>query len=63
MILSLTYISKDLCIFNQVRSRFIYLLSLGTISLYTRGLYFLINNLTFIKFNIKTIVLIKLISI
>lgn len=50
MIQHLTYTSKNLYIFNQIKSRSTYLLSsLSTTSLYTRCLCFLVNALTFIE--------------
>ena len=60
MILNQVYISKSLYAFNHVKSRPIYLLGLGVIHLQIKSFYHLVNALTFTKFIIKTIILIKL---
>ena len=60
MISNLVYISKDLYISNQVRSRPIYLFGLRAIALYITGFCYLVNALTFIESIIRTVALTKL---
>ena len=63
MILDQVYISKDLYISNQIKSRSIYLLvSLGSTDLSIRDFCHFVNTLTFIKSIIEFVLLIKLTS-
>ena len=62
MILDLAYTNKSFYASNQIRSKPIYSLNLGATSLYTSNFCHQINALTFIKFVIKTVTLIKLTS-
>ena len=64
MILDLTYISKDFYISNKVRFRLIYLLSsLNMTDLHIRSFCHLVNVFISTEFDIKTVVLMKLMSI
>lgn len=59
MILHLAYTNKYLYASNQVRSRLMYLSSLGVTSLYTRDLCLLVNTLTFTESIIRLMTLMK----
>lgn len=48
IISDLVYISKNIYVFNQVKSRHIGLLNISATSLYTRGFCYLVNIITFI---------------
>ncbi len=64
MIPDLAYTSKDFYVLNQIKSKFIYLLSnLDTIGLYTKGFYHPVNVLTSIESIINPIILTKAIFI
>ena len=53
MILNLTYISRNLYLFNQVRSRPMYLFSnLDITILHIKGFYYLVNILTSTNYGI-----------